>query len=97
MPIYEFKCDECGAVRELMLPMSEAGQMPTCECGKEMRRKFSVIPFTMLETGKDKIMGTLNQEEGARNFPGGDKHRSRYSKAMAKGINQTRPTIGRGF
>lgn len=80
-----------------MLPFSESGKKLTCECGKVMWRKFSLIHFTMRPTGKDMVLGTLNQEEGAGTFPGGDKHRARYEQAMAKGLDQTRSTIGRGF
>ena len=97
MPIYEFTCDECKAERELILPLRESGKQVRCACGEMMRRKFSVINFNIPETGRDKILGTLNQEEGARDFPGGDKHRDRYEKAMSKSLDQTRPVIGVGF
>jgi len=97
MPIYEYRCDVCKTEREVLLPFSEAGEQQECDCGREMRRKFSLAHFTILQTGKDKILGTLNQEEGAGTFPGGDKHRTRYSEAMAKGLDQTRPVIGRGL
>lgn len=94
MPIYEFKCDECEAVREVQLPMSEARQMPTCECGQKMRRKFSPINFNMPQTGRDKVLGTLNQEEGAQDYPGGDKHRARYDRALARGLDQRESQCG---
>lgn len=97
MPIYEYKCDECEAERELFLPMSEAGHLPTCECGGIMRRKFSPVSFSMKKTGRDNILGTLNQEEGAGEFPGGDKHRARYEQAMAKGLDPPKCTVGKGF
>jgi len=97
MPIYEFKCDECEAERELILPLSEAGKGITCDCGQVMRRKFSPINFNIPQTGRDKVLGTLNQEEGAQTYPGGDKYKTRYDKAMSKGLDQTRPVIGTGF
>ena len=96
MPIYEFVCDKCKTKREVNRPMSEAGQMQTCDCGQVMRRIFSPIRFTMVQTGRDDILGILNQEEGAKDFPGGDMHRARYSKAMAKGLDPPRQTVGRG-
>ena len=96
MPIYEYRCD-CGTEREIKLPFSEAEKKIKCDCGQVMRRKFSLVNFTMPKTGRDKVLGTLNQEEGAQDFPGGDKHRDRYEKAMAKGLDQTQPVIGRGF
>jgi len=61
------------------------------------RRKFSIISVTMPQTGRDRVLGTLNQEEGASDFPGGDMHRTRYEQAYAKGLDPPRQTVGRGF
>lgn len=97
MPIYEFACDKCETEREVDCPMSESGQEVICSCGIPMRRVYSAINFAVPQTGRDRVLGTLNQEEGAQDFPGGDMHRDRYEKAMAKGLDQTRPVIGRGF
>ena len=97
MPIYEFVCDECKAEREIFFPVCECSTKPECGCGQIMRRRFSIVSVTMPQTGRDRVLGTLNQEEGASDFPGGDMHRARYSQAMAKGLDPPRQTIGRGF
>ena len=101
MPIYEFECDTCKVKLEVTRPMSEAGDGQTCECGRAMRRIFSYSGFTMPQTGRDRILGTLNQEEGAETFPlpthNREMHRARYEHAMAKGLDPPKPTIGRGF
>ena len=97
MPIYEFVCDKCETKREVNRPMSEAGEKEICSCGKPMRRIFASLRTVMVETGRDHILGILNQEEGAGDFPGGDMHRARYSKAMAKGLDPPRQIVGRGF
>jgi len=98
MPIYEFKCDVCGTERELILPFSESGKKPKCQCGQLMRRKFSPVNFTMPKTGKDDVLDTLNKEEGRKyDYPGGDMHRARYDKALAKGLDPPKPVIGKGF
>lgn len=97
MPIYEYVCDECNAEREIILPFSEASKKLVCDCGRVMRRKFSLANFTIQWTGKDKVLSTLNQDEGGYKFPGGDKHRPRYEQAMSKSLDQTRPVIGKGF
>jgi len=98
MPIYEFVCDKCKVGKEVNRPMSRAGQEEKCSCGLPMRRVFSYqFAVTMPQTGRDNILGILNQEEGAGDFPGGDMHRARYSKAMAKGLDPPKQTIGRGF
>lgn len=97
MPIYEFVCDKCDKRTEVHRPMSEAGGIEVCPCGKPMRRIFASLRTVMIETGRDNILGILNQEEGAGDFPGGDMHRARYSQAMAKGLDPPKQTIGRGF
>jgi len=51
----------------------------------------------MPPTGKDKVLSTLNQEEDAYGYPGGDKHRARYDQAMAKGLDYQRPLEERVF
>jgi putative FmdB family regulatory protein len=90
MPIYEFKCDNCGAERELILPLSESNKRLECNCGQTMRRKFSVAHYTIPLTGNDIVLKTLNKEDG-HTFPGGNKHRARYEQAMAKSLNYERP------
>jgi len=96
MPIYEFRCD-CGADREILLPVSECSKKPDCECGKVMERRFTPINFNMPQNGRDRILGTLNQVEGAQDFPGGDRHRTRYEQAMAKGLDPPKTIVGKGF
>lgn len=96
MPLYEFKCN-CGAEREIILPFSESNKEQKCKCGQVMRRKLSLINFSIPQTGRGSVLATLNQEEGARDFPGGNMDRDRYEKAMAKGLDQTRPVIGVGI
>jgi len=97
MPIYEYKC-KCGIEGEKILPLSEFNHPQTCVCGKVMYRKMSVPrPAIFVETGRGRILGTLNQEEDAQDFPGGDKHRDRYEQAMAKGLNYERPLEERVF
>ncbi len=96
MPIYEYKCDVCEAEREILLPFSESGTPLKCDCGREMRRKFSLARIIIPLTGRDKVLKTLNKE-GGRDFPGGDRHRQRYEQAMAQGLDPIKPVIGKGF
>lgn len=95
MPIYEYKC-ECGTERELILPFSEAGKKLECDCGRVMRRKFSLVNFAIPETGRGEVLKTLNKEDGF-DFPGGDKHRPRYEQAMSRGLDYQRPLEKRVF
>lgn len=49
MPNYLFEC-ECGKVTEKQIRLDE-GITHTCECGKEARRVFTVIPAIFKGTG----------------------------------------------
>ena len=97
MPVYEYKCDGCEIESEVILSFDELGKEIKCECGQAMRRKFSLAHFTVPETGRDKVLATLNDERGSRKLPGGKKHSARYTASLAKGLEQRRPTVGIGF
>jgi len=99
MPIYEYRCPECGHEQEAILPFNNLMIVQLCsKCGKPTERRISLPYPTIIPVGgREKVLKTLNQEEGGYNFPGGDMHRPRYEQAMARSLNQTRPVIGRGF
>ena len=40
MPVYEYKCDECGQNREVITPMGS--DPPEC-CGAVMRRRYGAV------------------------------------------------------
>ncbi len=49
MPIYEFRCGDCGAVFEAIRPMGDAGRELTCpECGSGAPEK---LPSTFAAHG----------------------------------------------
>jgi len=44
---YDFKCDECGQIREIMCSSSEiVGRAETCACGAAMFRVFTPVACT---------------------------------------------------
>ena len=96
MPIYEYVCDKCHTELDILLPISKSGKQIECECGNTMRRRFSLATFKIPLTGKDKVLKTLNKEDGF-NFPGGEKHRKRYEQSFTKGINPEKRYVGIGF
>lgn len=52
MPIFDFKCKQCGTVQEKLIIGST--KLPAiCECGGEMERKFPTAPasFRLKGTG----------------------------------------------
>lgn len=99
MPIYEYRCPECGLEQEVILPFSQATVVQPCSnCGKPTERRLSLPqPAIILVGGREQVLRTLNKEEGGYNFPGGDMHRPRYEQAMAKGLDPPKEVIGRGF
>jgi putative FmdB family regulatory protein len=50
MPLYEYKCDECGALIERLMRVNE--QAPDCErCDGEMSKQVSRSSFTLRGSG----------------------------------------------
>ena len=45
MPIYEYKCEECGLEFELMRKIGEDNGVGCTQCGGHTRRVFSSVPF----------------------------------------------------
>ena len=98
MPIYEYRCPGCGHEQEAILPWTQCALEQTCgECGSVTKRRLSLPqPAISLETGRDHVLSTLNGENG-RGFPCQPKDRPRMEAAYAKGLDLTRPVIGRGI
>lgn len=99
MPIYEYRCPECGHEQEVRLSFSEVAVVQLCsECGKPTERRISLPqPAIIPVGGREQVLKTLNKEEGGYGFPGGDMHRPRYEQAMAKGLDPLKEVVGRGF
>jgi len=98
MPIYEYRCPECGHEEEAIVRFSEATSMRLCSfCGKPTRRLISLPqPVKIPLTGREIVLQTLNGENG-RGFPCVPRDRPRMEAAYAKGLDPTRPVIGKGF
>lgn len=99
MPLYEYRCPECGCEQQAILPFSSIDFAQICvNCGAGTNRRISLPqPAIIKATGRERVLGTLNQEPGAPDFPGGDMHRPRYEAVMSKGLDQSRPVVGCGF
>jgi len=41
MPLYDFKCKECGKIKEARIHFEESKKGIECECGGNMVRQFS--------------------------------------------------------
>ena len=50
MPIYEYECQKCGKIVEV-LELSKDDQPGTCECGGELKRIMSQGSFRLTGSG----------------------------------------------
>lgn len=53
MPLYDYECNECGEVFELMVRFSEAGNIqicPKCE-SKNTQKKLSIVASFKVSSG----------------------------------------------
>lgn len=62
MILYEFQCGKCGKKREVFREMGDGARPERCECGGEMRRRYSTMPaifncpgFYATDYGKKKV------------------------------------------
>jgi len=62
MPIYEYKCEKCGLIFELMRRIGEDGGISCIQCGGCTRRIFSSVPFIF---GGTRWVGEKGREKGS--------------------------------
>jgi putative FmdB family regulatory protein len=61
MPLYEYRCKDCGTEFEKQLRFSEADQLPACpNCNSTQTRKkiSSVVSFTVNSAGSSASSGS---------------------------------------
>lgn len=96
MPIYIYRCLNCLAKEEVLRPMLEMDSPRFHSCGSPMERLVALPQSAIIvETNTDFAYKTLNKEDG-HGFPD-NKHRERYERHFAQGLNLEKPVIGRGF
>ncbi len=97
MPIYRYYCAECQVEEDVIVPMREMNTARNHTCGSRMERlPTSPAPAQFPLTGRDKVLHTLNKEKGL-DLPARPEDRPRMERAMARGLNVEKPTVGRGF
>lgn len=62
MPIYKYKCSGCHSESEFLLPIKDGGKTFNCKCGGILERLVTVPSFRVKQSGKDKVLDTLNRE-----------------------------------
>lgn len=68
MPTYVYGCD-CGAVKEITVPVSEHSKTIACDCGGEMRQRLTPVhvmpdiqPYRSMATG-ERIKGRSHHRQ----------------------------------
>ena len=58
MPIYEFRCEECGKITEALVPMGDTSAVACASCGsKKTKRKFSTFGTSSGSSGSSSSSG----------------------------------------
>ena len=54
MPIYEYRCNQCGEISELLVGVSSGREILTCKyCGSsDLNKILSVSSFTVADSGR---------------------------------------------
>lgn len=54
MPIYEYRCNQCGEISEILVSMGSEGERFTCEhCGsRDLTKILSVSSYTLPEASR---------------------------------------------
>jgi len=88
MPIYEYRCPECRNLQESFKSISKYNDPEVCEkCGSLSSRIVSLPGLSVIPlTGKDKVLKTLNKEDGRR-LPTNPSDMPRLESALSKGLN----------
>ena len=71
MPIYEYRCEACGASSSALLSRFDSPD-PTCPSCGEPRLRRLVSTFATAGGGDDDLSGDFGGGEGGEDFGGGD-------------------------
>ena len=53
MPIFEYRCNECGTLTEFLLKSSASNDKPVCsKCGSDKLRKLISVPNISVENSR---------------------------------------------
>lgn len=82
--LYDFRCDDCGQVREVMCTSSEImGRVEQCHCGYTMRRIYYPLAFTGDLPGKGNI-GYYDRSLGAEITSGKQRKRLMEQQGLSE-------------
>ena len=55
MPLYEYKCQECGEIQEVLQPNSTAEQPPCSNCGSEKTNRLISAAVSHSSAGSSSV------------------------------------------
>ncbi|HVL80938.1 MAG TPA: FmdB family zinc ribbon protein [Actinomycetota bacterium] len=67
MPTYEYRCVECATDLEVLV-LTPAETPETCECGGQLRRRYTRVAARFVGWGFSKTDGLLPDRPGRRDF-----------------------------
>jgi len=98
MPIYRYRCPECFEEEECLVPMANRNEILYHSCGTVMERLISLPRLAIVKVyGREKVLDTLNAEDRYARKDGRPVRSERSQTALARGLDYTRPVIGKGF
>lgn len=88
MPIYEYCCSTCKQETEVILPIEDIDVPQKCSrCGEIMTRVVSLPhPAVFIVTNRNRLMNTINNDDGGYKMPGANKHRKRYEEVIGRSL-----------
>ncbi len=98
MPVYEYRCSECLKEEEALVDMADRNKPRLHSCGAVMERLMSVPRVAIFKVyNRDKIRGTLNNEEVCAKKDGRPVRSKRSQDALASGLDYVRPLEDKVF
>jgi putative FmdB family regulatory protein len=86
MPIYTFRCPDCGVEEDILVPVENRNDDKFHSCGVVMERLISVPNITIRVYAKDRLLGTLNKEAAYTARTGDQVRSKRAQQALVRGF-----------
>lgn len=68
MPVYEYRCAECGAEHEAILLSGDQAPTSCPDCGGELKRRYGRVGVQLLGWGFSKTDGWVPERSGRQDF-----------------------------
>lgn len=68
MPVYEYRCRSCGAIREEIQPLGASAPGPCLECGGELRRVYGRVGVRFSGWGFSRTDSLVPEDRPRKDF-----------------------------